>query len=172
MEAGSLNPVLRNSQSSHHTIRSQFHPDCVVCSPTNPRGLNITFDLDQEEMLTGTFCLDQTAQGYPGLSHGGVIAAVLDGVMGHWLFAHSVVAVTIELNVSFRQPLHLEKDARAEAWLKEVSDPMYVLKAHICQEDRVVARATGRFVHNPDIASTSGTNIQLQTTKNSGVAGF
>jgi acyl-coenzyme A thioesterase PaaI-like protein len=89
-----------------------------------------------------------------------VIAAVLDGAMGHWLFAHRVVAVTIELNVSFRHPLHLEKAARVEAKLIESSEPIYMLKAHICQEDRVVARATGRFVRKSDVASTRGTNNQ------------
>ncbi len=122
-----------------------------MCSPTNPRGLNITFVLEPEDVLTGTFSLDHTAQGYPGLSHGGVIATVLDGAMGHWLFAHSIVAVTIELNVSFRHPLHLDKDAWVEARLKESAEPIYVLKAHIRQGDRVVARASGRFVHKPDI---------------------
>ena len=136
-------------------IQSQFHPGCVVCSPTNPRGLQIAFDLNPENVLTGIFCLDQSAQGYPGLSHGGVIAAVLDGAMVHWLFAHDVVAVTIGLNVSFRHPLHLDTDAWVEARLKESVDPIYVLEAHISQGDRVVARATGRFVHKPDITSVT-----------------
>jgi acyl-coenzyme A thioesterase PaaI-like protein len=135
-------------------IQSQYHPRCVVCSPTNPRGLRLNLDLNKDGRLTGRFQLDGSAEGYPGISHGGVIAAVLDGAMGNWLFAHDIVAVTIELNVKYRHPLHLEQEARVEARLKENMDPVYVLQASIRQGERVVARGIGRFVDRPDIGKS------------------
>jgi len=135
-------------------IQSQYHPRCVVCSPTNPRGLRLNFDLNKDGRLTGRFQLDYSAEGYPGLSHGGVIAAVLDGAMGNWLFAHDIVAVTIELNVTYRHPLRLEQEAWVEAALKEDMEPVYVLQASIRQGERIVARGIGRFVHKPDIGES------------------
>lgn len=133
-------------------IQAQYHPRCVVCSSAHPRGLNLDLNVNQEGILTGCFQLDQSAEGYPGLSHGGVIAAVLDGAMGNWLFAHKIVAVTIELNVKYRHPLKLKQAAHVEASLKEDMNPVYVLQASIQQDDRVVARGMGRFIHKPDIA--------------------
>ena len=128
-----------------------YHPHCVVCSPTNPRGLHLDMNVDQEGRLTGCFQLDRSAEGYSGLSHGGVIAAVLDGAMGNWLFAHEIVAVTIELNVKYRHPLRLEQEAWVEARLKEDMDPVYVLAATIRQHARIVACGIGRFIHKPDM---------------------
>ncbi|MFC1761981.1 PaaI family thioesterase [Planctomycetota bacterium] len=132
-------------------IQSLYHPHCVVCSPTNPRGMHLDLNVDQEGTLAGCFQLDRSAEGYPGLSHGGVVAAVLDGAMGNWLFAHDIVAVTIELNVKYRHPLRLEQEAWVEARLKEDMDPVYVLAATIRQDGCIVACGIGRFIHKPDI---------------------
>jgi acyl-coenzyme A thioesterase PaaI-like protein len=95
--------------------------------------------------------LDRDAEGYPGLSHGGIIAAVMDGAMGNWLFAHDIVGVTIALNVQYRHPLLLGREACVEARLKEDMEPVYLLQARIQQDGRIVARGTGRFIHKPDI---------------------
>lgn len=153
-----MKPMLKNplqangeSQDTQRKLRSQYHPHCVVCSPTNPRGLQLDMQVDNAGLLRGRFRLDLSAQGYPGLSHGGVIAAILDGAMGNWLFAHGIVAVTIELNVKYRHPLKLIQEAWVEARLKEDMDPVYVIDAIIKQNGRQVARGIGRFVHKPDI---------------------
>lgn len=147
---------MKYSQTSAYTgmqrrIQNLYHPDCVVCSLTNPHGLQLSLEMDVDGHLTGKFQLDGSAEGYPGLSHGGIIASVLDGAMANWLFAHEVVAVTIGLNVKYRHPLCLMREACVRAQLKEDQEPVYVMDARIWQDGRVAAQAIGRFVHRPDI---------------------
>jgi len=124
----------------------RLHPNCVVCSPTNSRGLRQAFVLGADDSVTADFDLDETCEGYQGYLHGGVTAALLDASMCHWLFAHDLAGVTAELNVRFRHPMRSGEPARAIAQLKRVSHPLYILEAHIVQDRQVRAQATGKFM--------------------------
>jgi uncharacterized protein (TIGR00369 family) len=132
-------------------LSRQLHPNCVVCSATNPRGLGQAFSLRSDDSIIADFELDDTCAGYQGRPHGGVTSALLDASMGHWLFAHGLAGVTAELNVRFRHPIQLGEPARAIAELKRASPPLYILEARVVQHGQVKARATGKFVHKPEL---------------------
>lgn len=76
---------------------------------------------------------------------------MLDASMGHWLFAHGLAGVTAELNIRFRHPIRLGMPATAIAQLKRASHPLYILEARIVQDGQVKARATGKFIHKPEL---------------------
>ena len=84
-------------------IRKRLHPNCVVCSRSNTRGLQLEFDLCEDGSVAANFELDETLEGYPGILHGGVISSVFDGVMGNCLFAQGCTPVTAVLNIRFRR---------------------------------------------------------------------
>jgi acyl-coenzyme A thioesterase PaaI-like protein len=85
-------------------------------------------------------------QGYDGLLHGGVIAAVLDSAMTNCLFAHGIVAVTGELTVRFLHPVLLTHEAVVKANIKESFPPLHCMEARLMQNGRIVARASARFM--------------------------
>lgn len=76
---------------------------CFVCGPENPEGLKAVFEAS-EGKATGTFRSRPEHQGYTGVSHGGIVAALLDEAMvyaatslGHW-------SATAELTVRYSKP--------------------------------------------------------------------
>jgi acyl-coenzyme A thioesterase PaaI-like protein len=131
-------------------VRDRWHPGCVVCSPLNPRGLGLRFHRQPNNRVGATFQLDAFSEGYQGMPHGGILTTILDGAMVNWLFAHGIAALTLDLRVQFRHTIQLEKTALVEAWLKESSSPIYVLKAHILQDGKRKTIGTGKFVCHPD----------------------
>ncbi len=132
-------------------LPAQLHPNCIVCSPTNPRGLGQIFTLRSDDSVTADFDLDETCEGYQGCPHGGATAALLDASMCHWLFAHGLAGVTAELNIRFRHPIRLGEPASAIAQLKRASPPLYILEARIVQDGQVKAQAIGKFIHKPNL---------------------
>ena len=55
---------------------------CFVCGRQNPRGLYMKFFDDGENEVCSEYIVSEEYQGYPGVVHGGVIAAMLDEVVG------------------------------------------------------------------------------------------
>ncbi|MCC7406611.1 MAG: PaaI family thioesterase [Phycisphaeraceae bacterium] len=126
-------------------LRLEHHPDCVVCSPTCGHGLRMKYELDDEDRAVGVFACPERFGGYPGLLHGGVIAALLDGAMTHWLFLHGHAAVTAELAVRFRHPVRLGETAVIRAWQVEARSPIFRLGAELVQDEICKARAHATF---------------------------
>ena len=133
-------------------LRTRLHPNCIVCSPNNPRGLGLIFNIRVDGSVAADFELDGTYEGYRECPHGGVISAILDASMGQWLFAHGLSGVTAELNVRFRHPIQLGEAGTVLAELEKASHPLYILKAQVAQNGQLMARATGKFIHKPELA--------------------
>ncbi len=88
---------------------------CFVCGKKNPLGLKLEFKLDRaagsastEVRFPGHF------QGWHGVVHGGLLAAVLDEVMIYAAGAFGVTCVTGEITVRYSKPLGTESPIRFE----------------------------------------------------------
>jgi len=56
---------------------------CFICGRQNSIGLHVDFYEDPEaEQVRAEFTVPDEYQGYPGVVHGGIVAAVLDEVAG------------------------------------------------------------------------------------------
>ncbi|MCK4600842.1 MAG: hypothetical protein KAU28_00145, partial [Phycisphaerae bacterium] len=66
-------------QNRYVATGSRIHKNCVVCSPSNKRGLGLEFVLSEDGAVEATFSCDNAFQGYANMLHGGVISALLDG---------------------------------------------------------------------------------------------
>lgn len=140
------------SPSTDRQVRDQVHPHCVVCSPTNQRGLGLVFALAADRSVQACFDCDETFAGFPGILNGGTVSSLLDGAMANCLFLHGVVAVTGELNVRFVRPVITNRTATVRAWIARPSPPNHVLKAQVIQGQQVKAWAIGKFVNQPHLA--------------------
>lgn len=127
-------------------LRRQSHPDCFVCGPANGHGLGLEFCVAQDGAVEATFPCQPVFAGYPGMLHGGVICTLLDGAMTNCLFAHGLVAVTVDMNVRFRQPVTVSLPAVVRAWLESEGSPLHRLAGEVSQGGQVVATATARFL--------------------------
>jgi len=138
-------------QNTVVNIRNMVHPKCVVCSFRNGNGLNLEFDVADNGSVTSTFKCEEAFEGYPGVLHGGVISSILDGAMGHCMFARGQAAVTVEMTTRFRHPVATGMEATVSARIVRTSHPLYLLEAEIVQDGKLKATAKGKFYDQPKL---------------------
>ncbi len=81
---------------------------CFVCGRENPVSLKMKWDQDGESgEVRATIVLPDHLNGYPGVAHGGVIAAILDETAGRSVLidgGFDDLMVTAKLEVVYRRP--------------------------------------------------------------------
>lgn len=122
---------------------------CFGCGEKNPEGLQIAFRLDGRRAV-GEFMPRRLHQGFPGVAHGGVAAAVLDEAMGWAMYATGTWALTAKIEVRYRGPLRPgelvvvtgEVTSSRGRWLEAKGDIRTT-------EGELLAEAKGLFVEVP-----------------------
>ncbi|MBN2064267.1 MAG: PaaI family thioesterase [Sedimentisphaerales bacterium] len=133
-------------------LYKKLHNNCFACGADNPDGLKLKFTADQNGKVSSDFIIPEQYQGYKKIVHGGIIATILDCAMVHCLFARSICAVTIEMNVRYRHPFITNQPAQATAELISQSHGIFCLTASIIQDNKVRATAQARFYRSDDLA--------------------
>lgn len=141
-------------EAVHETIAgicSRVHPECIVCSIANTKGLHLKFDIVDNGSVKADFHCNKVFEGYPDILHGGVISTILDGAMGQCMFARGQAAVTVEITTRFRHPVITGHEATVLAWITRSSHPLYLLEAEIIQDGMIKATAKGKFYDQPEL---------------------
>jgi acyl-coenzyme A thioesterase PaaI-like protein len=113
------------------STRLRAHPRCAVCSPANPASLGQDFALQPDGSVESVFAATAPFEGYSGLLHGGIAAALMDGAMTNCLFAHGVQALTAELTVRYREPITIPGNITTRATLTQTHGRLYLLRAEL-----------------------------------------
>lgn len=87
---------------------------CFGCGPANRTGLRLKFYVNQEGTVVCHFRVPKRFEGPPGLTHGGVIATLLDEAMSKVNRAKGVVAMTRQMEVEYLRPVPLGTALRLE----------------------------------------------------------
>jgi acyl-coenzyme A thioesterase PaaI-like protein len=104
---------------------------CFVCGVHNDNGLKIFFYDEEPGKVTASVTVPRHFQGYPGIVHGGVIAAMLDEVSGRTMMSGDDVSrwmVTASLSIRYRKPVPVEKPLKLVGTLK--ADNGIIVRAH------------------------------------------
>jgi len=80
---------------------------CFVCGVENIRGLHLSFYETNPGEVCAEVTVPETYQGYPGVVHGGIIAAMLDEVSGRVFMGGDPprFMFTAQLSVRYRKPV-------------------------------------------------------------------
>ncbi len=87
---------------------------CFVCGLDNPYGLHLAFYEQETGDIQAEITVPEQFQGYPGMVHGGVIAALLDEVTGR-VYMHGDsprFMVTAKLTIRYRKPVPVGEQIR------------------------------------------------------------
>lgn len=87
---------------------------CFVCGRSNPVGLYMQFYDDGEVEVVSEYTVPERYQGYPGIVHGGVVAAMLDEVVARVSMIgdpHHFM-MSVKLQILYRQPVPTETPLR------------------------------------------------------------
>ena len=125
--------------------------NCFVCGRVNPVGLKINFNNTKAGEVTAEIRIPEAYQGYPGVVHGGIIAALLDEVSGR---AHMTEQVrfmyTAQLNVSYRKPVPTNTLLLLKGTAGERKDRVAHARGEILDQDgRLLAEAEAVLVDVP-----------------------
>lgn len=136
------------TNTDHRQPASRF---CFVCGTENPAGLRLPFYNDNRIVWT-EFIPPVTYQGWPGVLHGGIIAAVLDETIGRVSFLYDKWVQTGKLELKFRKPTPLGEPLRVQAEL--VKDSGRVLEMQgtltLVKTGDLLAEASGLFLRIPE----------------------
>ena len=148
--------ITKQSVFTRCPICKSVHPNCIVCSLNNTKGLQLEFEIADDKTVKASFECDKTYEGYSGILHGGIISSILDGAMGNCLFARGQTAVTVEMNTKFKLPVQINKQATVTAWIEKICHPLYFLHAEIIQDGQTKAVAKAKFFDKPEMADKLG----------------
>ena len=104
---------------------------CFICGLENPAGLKLRVHEVEPGVVESHFTAPEHFQGYPGILHGGIIAAIIDEISGRALMGPlenprfmftAKLEVTYRHNVPIGKPLRLVgraglvKERSAQSW--------------------------------------------------------
>jgi len=120
--------------------------NCYGCSPNNPIGLKICFEV-KENLVIGEFQSNKNHEGPPGLIHGGIIAAILDEALAYaarYLSEYDIR--TMKETITFRKAVKVGEQLRVEARILEEKSRAFILSAKVFYQDNIIAEAEGTLL--------------------------
>jgi uncharacterized protein (TIGR00369 family) len=123
------------------------YPACFVCGNENPHGLRILFHLADDHVFT-CFTPKIGQMGYPGITHGGVLASLLDETMG-WApcAARHQFCVSTEIKIEYLQPVPIGQQIIVEGRVKELKKKLCLAEGIIRDEKGTLyARGEGKYL--------------------------
>ncbi|WP_338748120.1 PaaI family thioesterase [Janibacter alittae] len=130
--------------TSDGRLRDHGNPMVGMRNPIAPP-LAVTGDADGT--MSASLCLGAAYEGPPGCVHGGMVAAVLDQVVGSAPAMIGRPGLTAYLNTSYRRPTVLGTEHVVRGWIEEVDGWKVRARGDIRDpQGRVTAEADALFV--------------------------
>jgi uncharacterized protein (TIGR00369 family) len=121
---------------------------CFVCGKENPIGLGLVWTLDPDGAARARFRSERRHQGWRGVVHGGILAALLDEAMAQCAARTGKPAVTASLTIRYHTPAPIGGDLIAEAYVTEERGRLLQLQAAVrdSRNETCYANAQGTCV--------------------------
>jgi len=131
---------------------------CWICGMQNPAGLRVRFYEDGVATVRAEVIIPEIYQGYPGVAHGGVVAALLDEAAGRALMigAPERFMVTAQLKVRYHRPVPTGQPLQLIAHPVRVGSRMARARAELRRPDGALCAEAEAILVNapPEIQAT------------------
>ncbi len=87
---------------------------CFACGTLNAHGLRLSLHSTAENTCWTELILAPDFQGWEGIAHGGILAAILDEVMAWALAGADVWGYTAKMTIAYRRPVPIGARIRGE----------------------------------------------------------
>jgi acyl-coenzyme A thioesterase PaaI-like protein len=124
---------------------ARFFPYSPVVGPLNAIAPPVEFRFDGER-LTGSGTLPAPYTGPPGTVHGGVVALVLDELLGATNACLGLGAYTGTLTIRYERPTPIGQQLEFESWVDRTEGRKVFTVGTISAGGTVTARAEGVFI--------------------------
>lgn len=138
-------------------IRQPTSRTCFACGRDNDFGLKLTWHNNpQTNQVEADVTIPEQFNGYPGIAHGGIVAAILDETAGRAVMLDGNfdnLFITLRLNLAYRKPTPTETPLKAIGWMEhkgnrgmKVAAKLLLPDGTVCSEcNAVVAKPTGEI---------------------------
>jgi acyl-CoA hydrolase len=127
--------------------RFAFAPhNCFACGQLNAHGLHLVLHGRADGCWT-ELSLPERFEGWEGIAHGGILAAILDEVMAWALVGHDSWGLTARLSIEFKRPVPIGEPIRAEGWITEARRRLLRTQGHILDGVTGAVLATGEALY-------------------------
>ncbi len=128
-------------------IELRDNQGCYVCGTDNPSGLGVEFQIQRDtKSIRARFTPSKAHQGYEGIVHGGILAALLDEAMVKLAFSLGIPAVSAEITVKFKSPASPGEELIVTGRLLNETRRLVQAEAKIKKGPVVVAESTGKLL--------------------------
>ncbi len=121
---------------------------CFACGTENQCGMQLqAYRWNKDMHFYVDTSLKSHLRGMSKTAHGGIVATLLDEVVGIAASQSSdKKCVTVELTVRFKKPVFIESDIRVEAWMDNIGEKIVTASGRIVNPDGdELAAASGKF---------------------------
>lgn len=118
---------------------------CWLCGTVNPHGFQLRFRQEGSDTVTET-TVPWYYQGFDGVVHGGMVAALLDEIMSHAVKATGDIPVTGTLEVKYLRPCRTGEPVTLRGRVVEKKGRRIETQGAVIQNGEVVAEGKGVFV--------------------------
>ncbi len=134
--------------------------NCFLCGLQNDSGLKMSWYEDHEHCrVCSTVTIPEQFNGYPGVVHGGIVAAVLDETAGRAIMLNSDLGnlmVTLKLEVSYRRPTPTNTPLTVTGWVLKQGRKRARVAGQIQLPDGTVTAECQAVVVRPPKEMTQG----------------
>ena len=133
---------------------------CFLCGRENPVGLKMRWKTDHEKgEIRGTVTVPEHFNGYPGVVHGGIVAAILDETAGRAVLLSGDdqdLMMTLKLEVSYRRPTPTATPLTAVGRIRRRTARRAIVEGELLLPDGTVAAdCTAVVVKPPEKVETA-----------------
>lgn len=126
---------------------------CFLCGRQNPVGLKITWVNDREaNQIRARVVVPEHFNGYPGVVHGGIVAAILDETAGRAVLLNGDdenLMVTVKLEVRYRKPTPTGVPLTAVGWVIQQAETRARVASELRLEDGTVTAECEALLFRP-----------------------
>lgn len=121
---------------------------CFVCGTNNPSGLKIPFEVDKAgKTIRCEFIPGAEYQGFQGITHGGIIATLLDEAMVKLAFELGISAVTAWMEIRYITPLRTGAKVKIFSTITKEGKKLIEATAEATTtEGKTIATAKGKLI--------------------------
>jgi acyl-coenzyme A thioesterase PaaI-like protein len=126
---------------------------CFVCGRENDSGLKMAwYNNPESNQVEANVTIGEHFNGYPGIVHGGIVAAILDETAGRVVMLDGNfdnLFVTLRLNLTYRKPTPTNTPLKAVGWLEHKGNKGMKVAAKLLLPDGTITTECKAAVIKP-----------------------
>jgi uncharacterized protein (TIGR00369 family) len=129
---------------------------CFCCGADNAHGLRLKIEYPDKGVAETALTVPVWFSGWKNMTHGGLLATLLDELMAHACVGVSQRAVTAEITVRYQKAVETGSEIKVVGRVEGARGRVLMTRGWIYdQEGTVAAEATARFIATTRIGKSS-----------------